>query len=182
VDILIVYSKETKARLGGPEGVLARANEVVAYTNHRFNAKKVRGTLRLVGLVETDYSPPAEGDTVRISLDALRSGNVTCAKEGVHKLRNRVGADLVCIWSNANQGGGGGLAMVHGAWSAMNYPTSPIFSHEMAHNFGWNHQDLGNYSMIEKNFPGMSKWNKTKVPKDRLYVQYWTEYEESDKK
>jgi hypothetical protein len=182
VDILIVYSKEAKARLGGPEGVLTRANAVVAYTNFRFNEKKSRGTLRLVGLVETDYSPPTEGDTVKISLDALRSGGVTCAKENVHKLRNKVGADLVCIWSNANRGGGGGLAQIHGAWSAMNFPSTAIFRHEMAHNFGWSHSDRNDYSMIEKNIPGMAKWNKTKILKDRLYVQYWTDYEESEKK
>ncbi|MDR2845274.1 MAG: hypothetical protein LBV28_04170 [Puniceicoccales bacterium] len=182
VDILIVYTKEAKERLGGPEGVLARANQDVAYTNFRFHEKKVKGTLRLVGLVETEYPAPTQGDTVKTGLDALRSGQVTCGKESVHKLRNKVGADLVCIWINANRGGGGGLAQIHGTWSSMNYPVTSIFRHEMAHNYGWKHSDRDDYSMIQKNYPGMAKWNKTKVFKDRLYVQYWTDYEETDKK
>jgi hypothetical protein len=185
VDILIVYTKATKERLGGPEGVLARANEVVAYTNLRFHDRKVQGTLRLVGLIETEYSPP-EGadDVVKHGLGAISSGYATSGgpRKSIHKVRNKVGADLVCMWVNANRGGGGGLAQIHGAWSSMNLPVTSIFRHEMAHNFGWNHGDRHDYSMIQKNFPGMAKWNKTKMSKDKIYVQYWTDYEESGKK
>jgi hypothetical protein len=64
----------------------------------------------------------------------------------------------------------------------MNYPVGSIFRHEMAHNYGWNHGDRQNYSMIHKNYPGMAKWNKTKVSRDHLYVQYWTSVEESKDK
>jgi hypothetical protein len=52
----------------------------------------------------------------------------------------------------------------------------------MAHNYGWKHSDRDDYSMIQKNYPGMAKWNKTKVNKDNLYVQYKHDYEETDKK
>ncbi|MDR0535664.1 MAG: hypothetical protein LBG65_04855 [Puniceicoccales bacterium] len=181
VDLLIVYTADVKKRLGGHKGVLARANEVVAYTNFKFHERKVQGTLRLVGLVETEYVPPTEGDIVKHGLGAVSSGYATCGgkKESVHKIRNKVGADLVCMWVAANRGGGGGLAQIHGPWSSMNLPVTSIFRHEMAHNFGWNHDDRQNYSMIHKNFPGMARWVRKKIAKDKLYVQYVTEYEET---
>jgi len=175
VDLLVLYGPEVKARWGGPDGVLAHVDELVGYTNSMIKAKEDKpskngkmGRLRLAGLVEVDYH--TVGD-LKGDINNLKAGKIKSGRDTSLRLRDFVGADLVCVLSACNKRGGGGLASVHGPWSAINYPVGSIFAHEMRHNFGWNHQDKRDYTMIQRNYPGMAKWKRAKRP-DWVYVQY----------
>jgi hypothetical protein len=178
VDILILYTRATKDKLRGPEGVLAHANSVVAYTNMKFGERGVKGRLRLVGLVEVDY---VSGGNLRDDIRNMSKNKVKSHYDTVRQLRDKTGADIVCLFSKFNSRGGGGLAEVKGVWSAMDFPVQAIFRHEMQHNFGWNHGDRTNLSMIDANYPQLARWNRTRVTEGKLYLQYWGTADEAKK-
>ena len=178
VDILILYTRATKDKLRGPEGVLNHANSVVAYTNMKFEEKGVKGRLRLVGLVEVDY---VSDGNLRNDIRNMSQNKVKSHYDTVRQLRDKTGADLVCLFSKFNSRGGGGLAEIKGMWSAMDFPVQAIFRHEMQHNFGWNHDDRTNLSMINANYPQLARWKNTRVTEGKLYVQYWGTPDEAKK-
>jgi hypothetical protein len=169
VDIMILYTKAVKTKWGGPDKVLEHANDVVAYANFKFHEKNAKGRLRLVGLVEVNYTA---ADDLKADIGNLSRGRITSGRDNVHALRKKTGADLVCLFSSANSRGGGGLAQIKGPWAAMNFPVRAIFKHEMQHNFGWNHGDRNDLSMIHKNFPEVAKWERKMISKGKLFIQY----------
>ena len=184
IDLLILFSPKAKQRLGGVEGVLARANSVVEHANKRFNRKGAKGRFRLVGIAEVAYEPAEDAGTDLQRTPGLKSGPDT-----VPSLRKKVGADMVSLFSDSRPGGGGGVAYVPGVYSAMNYPVGAIFAHELQHNMGWGHQNRDDFSMIHRNFPKFAKWQGRRFPDkmepptgNRMYMQYWTEYEEEETK
>ena len=173
LDLLVLYSPGVKERLGGPKKLLAHVNGLVNYTNKRFYNRKVVGRVRLVGLVEVEYTTAGTLDT---DLSNLSGNRIKVGVRHVNtaaSLRNKVGADMVTLFCGANLGAGGGLAFVPGAFSVMNCPVGAIFAHELQHNFGWNHQNNNDLSMIHGNFPGFAKWKPTVIPEGKIYVQYW---------
>jgi hypothetical protein len=183
IDILILFTPKARNRLGGVEGVLARANSVIEHANKRFNRKGAKGRFRLVGLAEVAYEPAEDAGTDLQRMAGLKSGPNT-----VPALRKKVGADMVSLFSDA-RGGGGGVAYVPGVYSAMNVPVGAIFAHELQHNMGWGHNDRDNFSMIHRNFPKFSKWMGRRFPDNiekptgnKIYMQYWTEFEEEETK
>lgn len=175
VDILVLYAPQVRERLGSHQAVLNHVNHVIAYTNQQIKGREQKGVkghmgrLRLAGLVEVDYVTTG---TTKGDLGNLMGGRIKSGQDNSHKLRNYVKADLVTILGAFNKRGGGGLASLHGPWSAMNYPVGSIFAHEMRHNFGWNHQDKHNYSMIQRNYRGMANWMRNTRGGDKIYVQY----------
>jgi hypothetical protein len=177
VDLLVLYTKEVKMRYGTPERLLEHVNSMVAYTNMQFNAHNVKkARVRLVGLVEVTYEPTGN---LRADIGNLGAGRMLAVGKGsrdkIHTVRDRTGADMVTLLCKANKRGGGGLGMIKGPWAVMDFPVHSIFKHELQHNFGWNHSDRGNFSVIDRNFSGISKWKKKRVSENKLYVQYVVE-------
>jgi hypothetical protein len=177
-DLLVIYTKEVKIAFGGPDNLLNHVNSMVAYTNGQFNGHKVkRARLRLVGLVEVDHVPK---NNLRHDIGDLSAGKMNAVGRGGSRdklavLRHRTGGDLVMLLCKANKRGGGGLGMIKGPWSVMDFPYHAIFRHELQHNFGWNHGDRGNLSVIDRNFPQIAKWCKKRVTENKTYVQYRVE-------
>jgi hypothetical protein len=173
LDLLVLYSPGVKERLGGPGKLLTHVNGLVNHANKRFHKYNAVGRIRLVGLVEVEYTSAGTLDTdlKNLSGDRVKAGvrHVNVASS----FRNKVGADMVTLFCGANLGAGGGLAYVPGVFSVMNCPIGAIFTHELQHNFGWGHENKTNLSMIHANFPIFAKWKPTVIPENKVYVQYW---------
>jgi hypothetical protein len=150
---------------GGPAGLLARANGVVEDANKRFRSHGVQGMLRLVAVVEVDYSDgPKEIDLRRVA--SMRSGLDIVEPT----LRRRIGADLVCFFGLK---GGGGVAHTPGVYSVVKkarWPTS--FTHEIQHNFGWKHGHGENLWTVKGNFPMNARRLPSVLPYGKVYIQY----------
>lgn len=166
-DICVVYVNRMRfdsSGYGGPKGLLERANGVVADANKRFREKGVMGKLRLVGVVEVDYA-----DTNK-STDLNRAHGLRSGVESVSAIRERLGADLVCLFVLKSSGG---VAHTPGIYSVVGkgkWPTS--FTHEIQHNFGWKHGHGENLWTVKANFPMNANLLPRRLPYGKVYVQY----------
>jgi len=166
-DICVIYVNRMRfdsSGYGGPQGLLNRANGVVADANKRFREKGVMGKLRLVGVVEVDYA-----DTNK-STDLNRAHALQSGVDSVSAIRNRLGADLVCLFVLKSSGG---VAHTPGTYSVVGkgkWPTS--FTHEIQHNFGWKHGHGENLWTVKENFPMNAKRLPQRLPYGKVFIQY----------
>jgi hypothetical protein len=167
-DICVVYVNRMRfdgSGYGGPQGLLNRANGIVADANKRFATKGVMGKLRLVGVVEVDYADvKKETDLNRIH--SLRSGSDIVNPT----LRNRLGADLVCLMVLKSSGGVAHTPGIYSVIGKARWPTS--FTHEIQHNFGWKHGHGENLWTVKNNFPMNAKRLPQIMPYGKVFIQY----------
>ena len=169
-DVLVMFTVKAMWQKGGVMGLLNHVNDMIQYTNWQFKQKGVHGSVRLVGLVQADFPEFGDHDK-KMALNALRRGHVRSGDGNSRTLREHVGADIIALVHH-NKRGGGGLAQVMGDWAVMPSNTRAIFRHELAHTFGWNHGDRGNYSMIEANFRRAASRRPKRVQDGMVYLQY----------
>jgi hypothetical protein len=168
VDVLIVFSPSSKFAKGGPRGMLAHAQGVIAFANARYAGAGVGGKLRLVGIAEVD----CEGETQPGDLGKLRRNGMSSGCDSTEAIRARVGADFVCFFGSPHRSYDAGLAYVPGAHSVVKLGNGPVFTHELQHNFGWNHPMKDDLSILKKNFPRAASYSPRVMPDDQVYVQY----------
>ena len=132
VDVLVVWTPAGEERAGGETQVKSWIDMAIAYTNDALERSGALVSLNLVGAEKVDYQETeravshfAQEDISRL-LDPA-DGHM----DGVHALRDTLGADLVSLVSGLY----GGAAYISGAFSVVD-GSSFVFAHEIGHNFG----------------------------------------------
>ena len=150
IDLLVAYTADAKlsVNLSTESQVEAYLQNVISESNLCFLNSNVNAAIRLVHLVEIDYT-----ETQDPSLDLNRSTNPTDGYlDQLHTLRDQYGADLVSVLISQGDGSLGGIA------NTMSYPSldfgekgfnvvvmdqvgAPSYSllHEIGHNMGCTH-------------------------------------------
>ena len=179
VDVLVVYTAEARKEAGGVDDIEALIDLAVAEANQAYRDSAVEQRVNLVHTEEVHPSEEADAGVLARQLQATMDGHM----DGVHGLRDLVGADLVHLV--AALPGCRGLALVPGSVggfvadlgfsvSSVSCPTI-VFVHELGHNMGllhdrfdyrsyrppkaypWSHGYL-NQAAFEDDAPLSSRW------------------------
>ena len=148
IDVAVFHTAPARVAAGGPVEIDAVIDLYVAETNRAFEESGVRTRVALVAREEVDY---AETDDYDKDIDRLRNpsdGHL----DGVHAVRNRVGADLVHlivaeldVCGVAELGGAFGITR-HGCGGR-------TLAHELGHNLGLHHD---RYELLQRRGQALS--------------------------
>ena len=135
VDILVVWTPKHEEWVGGESQALSSIELQIAATNDAFERSGALVSLNLVGAEKVDYSEEVTEDGYAvISTDLYRLEDPDDGyMDGVHDLRDALGADLVYL-----EGPSGGIARRGGAFAAG--WRAYAFRHEVGHLFGIRHE------------------------------------------
>lgn len=148
VDLMVVYTRSARSRMGGSDGMAWTINRAVADTNRAFDNSGIAVSLRLVHAEEVPYPESRDLYTDIVRLSDPQDGYM----DSIHSLRDRYGADLVSLFV-ADGGDLAGLAfelfdtrekdndtrafsVVMASWAA---DPEYTLAHELGHNFGAEH-------------------------------------------
>ena len=130
IDVAVVYTPAARDAAGGVAAIEAEIELMVAGTNQAYEDSGVHHRLALVERSELSYTETGDGD-----LDLRRLRNPSDGHmDGVHEMRDRVGADLVHLVVGASNLGG--IAFRPGEFSL---GVRCCFAHELGHNMGLRH-------------------------------------------
>jgi hypothetical protein len=175
VDVLCLFTTNYKNRYGGKGqksmNVTKRITDMFRESNQKWqeqNGKEV--AVRIVGVAETDYVDSWQVNDLR----ALNKGHITTvAGTPVHKLRDKVGADMVVLFGTK---GGGGVSSGNPFFIVKR--GHGVFTHECQHAFGWGHGEQlpdrkgDDVSKLGKTAPGRSGWMPKKMKDNTIYIEY----------
>lgn len=158
VDVLFVFTKETRIALGGLDQVIAKAKQSVQNSNNVFKSSKINTQIRLVQVAEIDYRT---GSVLSKELGYLR--NKTDGKmDEIHEMRDKAGADVVCLLTDKDIQTTRGMAYIlssengkpSDAFTVNYYSTAHgVFPHEIGHTLGCNHNiERGGPSLYYNSF------------------------------
>ena len=130
IDVAVVYTPAAHDAAGGIAAIEAEIDLMVAWTNQAYETSGVHHRLALVERSEMPYTETGDGD-----LDLRRLRNPSDGHmDGVHEMRDRVGADLVhLVVGDSNVGG---ISFRPGEFSL---GVRCCFAHELGHNMGLAH-------------------------------------------
>ena len=180
IDVAVFHTPAARDAAGGPDEIDAVVDLYLAETNRAFEESEVRTRVALAAREEVDYAETGEYDT---DIDRLRyssDGHL----DGVHAVRDRVGADLVHlivaeldVCGVAELGGAFGITR-HGCGGR-------TLAHELGHNLGLHHD---RYELLQRrgqalsSHPGYGYVNQRAfapgAPPDRRWLTvmaYWTQ-------
>ena len=134
IDIAVFHTPAARESAGGPDEIEAAIDLYVAETNQALEESGVRARVALVASEEVDYTEAGEYDIDIRRLADPSDGHL----DGVHAVRDRVGADLVHlivgdldVCGVAQLGGPVGITL-HGCGGR-------TLAHELGHNLGLHH-------------------------------------------
>lgn len=141
IDVLFVYTSDVKALYGDHDGVLAKAQEIIAKGTLGFENSSIDAAFNLAHLEEIPYAQSGSFST---------DLNFIASDADIATLRSDWGADLVCLLRDGSLGGTAGLGRVlkieggrdSDAYSVVSVQSSVsgnVFSHEAGHNLGAAH-------------------------------------------
>lgn len=176
IDIMVLYSGALKDYRGGDLAVKTYIDMKIAETNQCFMNSEIATKLNLVFSGEVSIQ-----DTVALNLSltlGLLRGKGDGVLDTVHYLRNKYHADLVSLLVN-NSAGFSGLAYItrpsldeaENGFSITTTFQDFIFTHEVGHNLGCNHD------RSLTNFPGAYNYSHGYVFKDQTkgtIMSYYT--------
>jgi hypothetical protein len=172
VDILCVYTAQYKNRYGGnkSENIVKRINDMFRESNEKFQSQGTNMAIRIVGVVEVDYY---DGNQVA-DLGELARGKIhSVSATSTHKLREKLGADMVALFGTK---GGGGVSSGNPFFVIKR--GHGIFTHECQHAFGWGHGEQlpdgkgDDVSKLGRTAPDRAKWMPTKMRDGYIYVEH----------
>ena len=130
IDVAVVYTPGARDAAGGVAAIEAEIDLMVAATNQAYEESGVRHRLALVETSEVSYTETGES---LLDLRRLRDPS-DGHMDGVHEMRDRVGADLVHLV--VGESDVGGRAYLPGVFSL---GKRCCFAHELGHNMGLAH-------------------------------------------
>lgn len=146
IDVMVVYSTDTKSRYGGEDGVNAHIALAIAESNQAYANSQIDAQLRLAHTAEVENS----SGNMSNDLSALRS-TTDGVIDHIHDLRDQYGVDMVS-WFN-EQGSYCGIAYVNKGdisadaaygFSVVNSGCATGYfstAHELGHNMGSMHDE-----------------------------------------
>jgi hypothetical protein len=163
VHVMMVYTQAVLPTLTGANRVAALQSAfdaAIAKVNAAFSASLITARVKLVKIVETNYSAdgPAGGFVRNLQDDALSAlqggadGVLDGKMDELHAIRDQAGADLVCLALNRRDSASIGLSFVLEtpgenynalfAFSVVEYDSiagTNVVPHELGHGFGCAH-------------------------------------------
>jgi hypothetical protein len=144
IDVMVAFTGDALAGMGGETRALATTDLAVAETNQAFRNSGVNTRLRLVHTATIDYAETGDGS---IDLQRLRLPTDGFL-DGVHAARDAAGADLVVLVVE-EMDGFCGIGYVNGMLNTGGFGFSVVartcasngrtFAHEVGHNMGAAH-------------------------------------------
>ena len=146
IDLLLVYPTVVKTEAGGATAVESTIASSVSDANLCYQNSLVPIQLRVVHIVEINYTPTGILNT---ELDRLKNPNDGYF-DNIHSLRDQYGADLVCMLTTQSDSGGLASTMTHpklsfessgfnvNVWGQIGAPSYTL-AHEIGHNMGCLH-------------------------------------------
>lgn len=151
IDVLVLYTDDLRAALGGTAAAQAAASSAIAAANTAYQNSGVVPRVRLAGTSEVQYNETGAIDTTLTQLSSTSDGIM----DQVHTLRNQLGADDVALLV-VDGGGSCGIAYIMSSYYVANPQVSFApngfavianscavgnlsFPHELGHNFGLAH-------------------------------------------
>ncbi|KAI9009283.1 Metallo-peptidase family M12B Reprolysin-like-domain-containing protein [Hyaloraphidium curvatum] len=145
IDVLVVYTPQARAAVGGTANMEARIRLAVAETNQAYANSRINMVMRLAHAAEIGYG---SGGDMYQDLDRLTATSDGFMDE-VHILRDNYGADVVSLWVSVGSYCGLGwlmgapsLGFASYAFNVVHYSCATgyfSFGHEVGHNMGANH-------------------------------------------
>lgn len=146
IDVLVLYTNNVETYYGGSSGTEAHILSSIGSANMGLGNSSINVRLNLVGMEKIEYVEDSEDMENDLDHITLKDG----VADEVLELRNRYGADLVCLFRDSSDPDTSGVA-----WILNNKSGSPdygfsvvearsaisgyVFLHEIGHNLGGAH-------------------------------------------
>jgi hypothetical protein len=156
VHLLMLYTQSVLSSMTGSARAAALQSAfdlVVAKVNNAFEASLITARVKLVGIAETNYNENLSGSS-QVQDDALTALYLETddKMDEIHALRDRLGADIVCLSLNRLDSASSGLSFLldatedpanaQFAFSVVQYSAiagTNVVPHELGHVFGCAH-------------------------------------------
>ncbi len=172
VDAAVFYTPAARDAAGGPSAIEAAIDLMVAETNRAYEVAAVSHRLALVAREEVEYDETAESETDLGRFRDPSDGHM----DGVHDVRDRVGADLMHLI--VEESDVGGVTSLGGSFGLTTRRGGGyIFAHELGHNLGLRHDrytelDDGQRGGLSL-YPGYGYVNQRRFGPDALPDSAW---------
>ena len=135
IDVAVVYTPAAREAAGGTAAIEAAIDLRMAETNRAYEASGVSHRVALADRSEVSYAETGSGF---VDIDRLANPS-DGHMDGVHGLRDRVGADLVHLL--VGESDVGGIALLGGDFGlSVEESGGWVFAHELGHNMGLRHE------------------------------------------
>ena len=136
IDVAVVYTPAARGAAGGAAAIEALIDLWIAETNGAYDASGVQHRLALAAREEVDYVESGDSSVDMERLSEPSDGHL----DSVHRLRDRVGADLLHLIVSESDTGGRGQRPGAFSFCIVTYPTSGCLAHELGHNMALRHE------------------------------------------
>ena len=134
IDVAVVYTPAAREAAGGAAATEAMIDLMIAEANQAYEASGVHHRLAVVDRSEVSYVETGDAYLDLVRLSDPSDGHM----DGVHGLRDRVGADLVHLI--VDESSACGIALIAGAFGlTQDVCGGATVAHELGHNMGLRH-------------------------------------------
>ena len=153
IDVAVFYTPAARDAAGGPRAIEAVIDLMVADTNRAYEAARLSQRLALVAREAVEYEETGES-----GIDIRRFSDPSDGyMDGIHDVRNRVGADLVHLIVEESEAGGVAFRKTPFAMSTRRGGGN-AFVHELGHNLGLGHDRYAQLNVGVRRGQGLSSY------------------------
>ena len=173
IDVAVVYTPAAREAAGGAAAIEAVIDLMVSETNQAYEASGVRHRVALADRSEVQYSETGDSSLDLGRLQDPADGHM----DGVHALRDEVGADLVHLIVSEAEANSCGRAYIPGVFGLTGQACGgPTFAHELGHNMGLLHdryQELDDARRRLRSHPAYGYVNQRAFEPDAPLASRW---------